>query len=159
MTPRRRPSTDPVTLRLDRWASILRNRPGRLSEDEEDDLSLLCTQAANEIQRLRGLIPRDRREPQDVEVSRHEVVAHLIADGHRVGEGVSCILRFGNDGADLAWWEVTDDLDIVVPDHSRFVTHLGFYRFEDQVLLFAQELPGPVGPERFYDWLREEAYK
>jgi hypothetical protein len=48
-----RPATDPITLRLDRWASLLRNCDNlELSDAEIEDLSTLLTAAANEISQL-----------------------------------------------------------------------------------------------------------
>lgn len=51
-----RPATDPITLRLDRWASMLRNFTNddgtgelTLTDDERIDLSTLLTQAANQV--------------------------------------------------------------------------------------------------------------
>lgn len=41
------PPTASITLRLDRWASLLRNEWGH--EHELEDLSILCTEAANVI--------------------------------------------------------------------------------------------------------------
>lgn len=50
MTHRYRPETDTLILRLDRWASILRNDPpGALTDDEVVDLSTLLTTAANAL--------------------------------------------------------------------------------------------------------------
>jgi hypothetical protein len=60
MATRPRPATDPITLRLDRWASILRNADQTphpedgelcvwLTEDEAMDLSTLLTAAGNNI--------------------------------------------------------------------------------------------------------------
>lgn len=44
-----------ITLRLDRWASLLNNEWGH--EDELEDLAILCTQAANTISVLLEYVP------------------------------------------------------------------------------------------------------